>query len=337
MSYVLGPQDLSWTSASRIFATTAELFDSMPNYEHEVAMALDTRIKYQGSAPVVGGWRFADGQVVPGQPPVAVPSICDQFTILRLEFEGLEGSTTLEDTNCAVWPRTWRRERTIGGFGTITNVGEQVFPISTGYLKLDGKTIYTAPDDDRIDFAWDNFTVRMRFRVDEPLGIRRTLVSKGNQRGRWTFFVDHLNTGEMIVHSDTIENAEPDLYDRFKNVIQTRDGQDIWTRESAFFDYFARDLQSTTIYSDTINPGWHTLAYKRTGTTLSLVMDGVVEDTTSIVSVYEPVRGDRFPFGYEDVGPITIGGYGPRVVGYDQNDPFVGGLDRFAVDIGIAR
>ena len=61
MSYLGQVQNLDWTSPSRIFATTIELFNSQPNYEHEVAIALDTRIKYQGVAPVVGGWGFALG------------------------------------------------------------------------------------------------------------------------------------------------------------------------------------------------------------------------------------------------------------------------------------
>ena len=68
MSYLGQRQDLDWTSPSRIFATTVDLFNSQPNYEHEVAIALDTNVKYQGVAPVVGGWGYATGAPGPYPP-----------------------------------------------------------------------------------------------------------------------------------------------------------------------------------------------------------------------------------------------------------------------------
>ena len=54
-----GPQDLSWASAQRSFPTTAAMMLVQPRYKHEVVVALDTNLKYQGDQPVVGGWVLA--------------------------------------------------------------------------------------------------------------------------------------------------------------------------------------------------------------------------------------------------------------------------------------
>ena len=153
MSYLGQVQNLDWTSPSRIFATTIELFNSQPNYEHEVAIALDTRIKYQGVAPVVGGWGFASGAPGPGL-PVVPPPVNDSRTKILLEFDGLEGSTTYVDTNGAKIPRKWTQR---AGLGHITNIGEKFY---SGALFLDGKTVIMSPDDETFDFKADDFTIR---------------------------------------------------------------------------------------------------------------------------------------------------------------------------------
>lgn len=54
-----GPQSLSIMSAQRKFDTTAAMMLEQPRYKHEVVIALDTGIKYQGDQPVVGGWVLA--------------------------------------------------------------------------------------------------------------------------------------------------------------------------------------------------------------------------------------------------------------------------------------
>jgi len=56
-----GPQMLDWASPQRTFLTTAAMMAVQPYYKHEVVMALDTNIKYQGDQPVVGGWVRATG------------------------------------------------------------------------------------------------------------------------------------------------------------------------------------------------------------------------------------------------------------------------------------
>src|SRR5580765_7620495 len=106
--YLGNIQDFSWAAASRIFTSTVELLASQPNYEHEIAMALDTGVKYQGISPVVGGWAFANGAPAGGIPVVPAP-VNDGFTKVLLEFNGIEGSTTYVDTNGAGIPRVWRQ------------------------------------------------------------------------------------------------------------------------------------------------------------------------------------------------------------------------------------
>jgi hypothetical protein len=61
-------QDLSWTSSARRFDKEDEMWASQPNYEHEVAYNYDTRNKYQGVRPEVGGWGYVDGRPGPAPP-----------------------------------------------------------------------------------------------------------------------------------------------------------------------------------------------------------------------------------------------------------------------------
>jgi hypothetical protein len=326
MNQYLGQrQDLDWASPSRLFATTVDLFNSQPNYEHEVAIALDTRIKYQGVAPVVGGWGYATGAPGPYPPlPDELP-VNDGFTKLLLEFEGIEGSTTYEDTNAAGWPRKWSTIRR-AGFGSITNQGEL---FGEGALRLDGATVLTAPDDVRFVFDGNDFTVRGYFLCDFPLGEQRILSAKTDLQSSlgFMYWVDRTSTGNISVALGIDQIFAHRLLDRFDNIIVDRFGEVV----VADFDFVAGGvnflLQSTTIFSDTINVGWHSFEYSRLGSILHLKIDGVEEDTKTI-------NGER---ALAVPGPITIGGYGPPKMGMFSGKPWIGGLDRFAIDIGVAR
>lgn len=329
-TYLGQVQDLDWTSPSRIFTTTAELFNSQPNYEHEVAIALDTHVKYQGTAPVVGGWSYATGAPVLGQPPIATPPVNDAFTKLLLEFDGKEGSRTYPDTNAANWPRVWKTHG-YAGFGRTTNVGE-LFP--DGALLLDGRTVLTAPDDFRFDFRDYNFTVRGYFVCDFPLDDHRVLFGKTNQEtgGAKRFMITggRTSVGEFFILVDTRNIVDHFLLDRFGNQIVDRNSELIASRfELSGPDDGIHLLQSTTLYTDTVNVGWHKFLARRVGPTLELFMDDVLEDTNSIgVEVVNKV-----------CGPITIASDGPPL-GPDQvliSLPWRGKLDRFAWDIGIGR
>ena len=172
MSYLGQMQNLDWASPSRIFATTQELLDSQPNYEHEVAIALDTRIKYQGTAPVIGGWRYATGAPLLGF--LLFLPVNDGFTKLLLEFDGIEGSTTYVDTNASKMPRTWTQR---SGLGHITNVGRnstvaRCFSMEKRSQRLmRGLTSLETP----ILRSEDGFSVIF------PVGVRRTLVAKTDE------------------------------------------------------------------------------------------------------------------------------------------------------------
>lgn len=325
MSYLGQRQDLDWTSPSRIFATTVDLFNSQPNYEHEVAIALDTKVKYQGVAPVVGGWGYATGAPGPYPPPPDEPTLNDDFTKLLLEFEGAEGSTTYEDTNAAGWPRTWTTIRRAGS-GGITNQGEL---FGEGALRLDGATVLTAPDDVRFVFEDNDFTVRGYFLCDFPLGEQRILSAKTDLQSSlgFMYWVDRLSTGQISVGIGLDRAFLNRLLTRFDDQIVDRFGEII----VANFGFVAggenRLLQSTTIFSNTINTGWHSFEYTRLGSIIRLKIDEVEEDTLGV----DVEKILAVP------GPITIGGYGPPKEGQFSGLPWIGGLDRFAIDIGVAR
>jgi hypothetical protein len=374
MKYLGQVQNLDWVSPSRLFATTKELLDSQPNYENEVAVALDTKTKYRGISPVIGGWGYANGSpgpFFPSDPPVQN----DVFTKLLLEEEGIEGSTTHYDTNAAGWPRVWTHATVNPAhFGSITNVDER---FGEGSLKLDGRTVITAPDSVDFTFKLFDFRIRGSFLCDFPAHEPRVLFAKTH---RWQFatprfefnvpmleymfffrrtgqgyievgvhtnqvFADYILTrfndyivgrwGEVIVsrHDPNYQcDSMSTLRDRWKVEIVDRDGELVLTR-----DYGIRAVQSTRIFTDEVNPGWHEFEFFRANEHLTLLIDGVTEDTGEMCA----------EFVNEVPCPITIGGYGdPRVQRLDYKKPFSsristriddqpwkGGLDRLAVDI----
>jgi hypothetical protein len=323
-TYLGQVQNLDWASPSRIFATTAELFDSVPNYEHEVAITRDTGIKYQGVSPVVGGWAFATGE--PIVPPAVTPAVNDSFTKALVEFNGLEGSRTNPDSNASNWPRNWTVYQGLSGFGGITNIGELFY---NGALRLDGRTVLTAPDEHRFDFGNEDFTIRGWFFNDFPIGSERVLIAKTDQRPdmKFVYWAKSLVDGRFNVGIGTVIVLDHFLLDRFEEQIFDRQDEIIIDRFEATGGQGSFSLSSTTLYSSTVNPGWHRFEFTRTGSLLELAVDGVVESAGDCgVEVV-----NLFP------GPFTIGGYGPPLDAVFQGTPWVGKLDRFAIDIGIAR
>lgn len=321
MSYLGQVQNLDWASPSRIFATTVELFNSQPNYEHEVAIALDTRVKYQGTAPVVGGWSFATGAPTTGV-PVVPPPVNDNFTKVLLEFDGIEGSTTYVDTNASKMPRKWTQR---SGLGHITNVGEKFY---SGALYLDGKTVITAPDEQHALIRDTDFTIRGWFLCDFPLGIRRTLVAKTDEAVTdYVFWIDRDENGMIEAGVNTRIVFDHNITDRFNESILDREGDFIVDRFDSSAVAGHHVLLSQMPYTNTVNTGWHQFSFRRTVNMLNLALDGDVDSSSTIGA--EVVN--------ELPGTLTIGGYGPPRNGMYIGNPWIGGLDRFAIDIGIGR
>jgi hypothetical protein len=317
MNYLGRVQDLSWASPSRVFATEVELFDSQPNYEHEVAIALDTGVKYQGIENRVGGWGLANGDPAPLVPfPVAPTN--DQFTQVLLEFDGIEGSTTYYDTNASGKPRTWT-QRT--GMGHITNVGEKFY---SGALKLDGQTVITAPDSVAFNLGSQDFTFRGYFLCDFPLGKERVLAAKSNRMGTSVFWLKRTWDGFFSAGVDAGSMFDV-VVDRTGTNVVDRSGTNVLTRMPMTIIRYG--LLSKTVYSDTINPGWHRFRFNRSAGTMRLIMDNVTENTVDVGSAIVAPQ----------VGPLTIGGNGPPYRTMLDGVPWIGGLDRFGIDFGIAR
>jgi hypothetical protein len=307
--------DMSWAAASRIFASTIELLGSQPNYEHEIALALDTGIKYQGIAPIVGGWGYASDPSQPGLPFAPAP-VNDGFTKVLLEFDGIEGSTTYLDTNGAGIARKWTQQ---SGFGCITNVGEKFY---SGALILEGNTVVTTPDDDSLDLGVQNFTIRGWFLCAFPLGAQRTLIAKTDQIvDKRVFWIERTGSGFLTAGVGLVGIANSLILDRTSTQIVDRLGGTVLTR---FAFGITGELQSDDVYSSTVNVGWHEFKFTRAGTLLSLLIDGVLQESEDIGA--QTVN--------RTLGTLTIGGYGPLA---SQSNPWIGGLDRFAIDVGIAR
>jgi hypothetical protein len=141
------------------------------------------------------------------------------------------------------------------------------------------------------------------------------------------YWVDRLSTGQISVGIGLDRAFLNRLVTRLDDTIVDRAGEVI----IANFGFVAggenRLLQSTTIFSNTVNPGWHSFMYTRKGSVIELRIDEVLEDTLGV----DVEKILTVP------GPITIGGYGPPKEGQFSGLPWIGGLDRFAIDIGVAR
>lgn len=281
-----GPQDLSWASAVRAYPNQAAVLATEPNFKHEVVIALDTGIKYQGDQPVIGGWVYADGTPGPVIPPDP-PAVNDSFTKVFMEFDGIEGSRTFTDTNASNIIRPW----TPLGLSRITNQ-QFLFGKASAFFVGASDKITTNVISDLV-FGTGPFTIRGYFKPNDPVGAIRGLCGMGAlAAGLPTFWIDKYVTGQ-------IRGA----------VVDTT---------GTLFQIF-----STTVYSDTVNSGWHEFKFIRTGNILRLFLDNVQEggDVAMTTTVRAPA------------GLMSISGYGQQALASN----YVGWLDRFAVDIGIAR
>lgn len=276
-----GPQDLDWASAQRSFPNVAAILATQPRYKHEIVLALDTGIKYQGDQPYVGGWVYATGLPIP-----LIPAVNDAFTKVLLEFNGDDGSIIFPDTNAGGIPKTWSA---VGP----PHVTAQEFLFGGGSCVFNGVGDVRSSDISDLAFGTGPFTIRGWFKPSDPLGVIRGLIGMGVAAGPLpVFFVDKYLTGQM------------------RGAVVDGTG--------ALFQIF-----STTIYSDTVNNGWHEFKFIRTGNILRLFLDNVQEggDLAMTTSVKAPV------------GLITIGQYGQQVF----SQTWKGWVDRIAVDVGVAR
>ena len=115
------------------------------------------------------------------------------------------------------------------------------------------------------------------------------------------YWVDRLSTGQISVGIGLDRAFLNRLVTRLDDTIVDRAGEIIVGNFGFVAGGENRLLQSTTIFSNTINVGWHSFEYTRLGSIIRLKIDEVEEDMLGV----DVEKILTVP------GPITIGGYGP--------------------------
>jgi hypothetical protein len=185
----------------------------------------------------------------------------------------------------------------------------------------DRQTVIIAQDEGDFFFGTAPFTIRGYFLCDFPLGIERVLVAKSDRKGMFVYWAKRTSAGRFNMGVDAPVSVDNTIVDRSNTTVVDRVGENIFTR------FGGGSTGRFELYADDLNPGWHEFKLARSGSILTLTMDGVVEATADM----------QFSAVLGRVGPFTIGGNGPRVSGNFDGVPWIGGLDRFAIDIGVGR
>lgn len=163
----------------------------------------------------------------------------DAYTKVLLRMNGTDASTTFTDTNAGGSAHTW----TAAGNAQI-DTADSKFGGASGLFDGTGDVVSTP---DHADFALGsgNFTVDLWFKTTASSAPgARVLFGQTTFAAAGTSF-DILQWTDMSIRA------------------RASDGSSLVT------------LVSTGTYSDVSNPGWHHLAFVRTGNVLKLFIDGV--------------------------------------------------------------
>ena len=212
----------------------------------------------------------------------ASPGVDDEFTKALLHFNGNDTSTNFTDESGKIW--------TVAGNAQI-DTAQSKFGGASGLFDGTGDFIST-PDHADFEFNGD-FTIDTWFNCNVATGVARAIAGQSDGAAAASvspFILRRESAGEM----------------RFR----LSDG-------SAF-----TQIIGTTVFSDSLNTGWHHIAVTRSGNTLRMFIDGVQEGGD--VAFSGTVPGTTEPFA---VGARSSGG----------TDGWLDGIDEFRLSVGIAR
>ena len=172
----------------------------------------------------------------------------DSNTKVLLHFDGADASTVITDANVGGSAHTW----TAAGNAQI-DTGAARFGASS--LLCDGVGDWiTTPDSADFALGSGDFTIDFWFNCNEPVGLVRNMTGQcdnGSTIPSTSFYILRRADGRIgtIVASGPLTTAS---------------------------------CVSTALYSDTINPGWHHLAFVRNGANFLLFIDGVQDGFTQL-------------------------------------------------------
>ncbi len=211
----------------------------------------------------------------------------DQYTKVLLHFDGADTSTTITDTNFGGSSHTWTANGNAQLDTGVTKFG-------TATLLLDGSGDYvTTPDHADFNLADSDFTIDCWFNCTATTGTFKAIAGQ----------MDAASTSTSI--SFFLRRQSTNAIRAQVNVGST-----------------AYNVTSTTLFTDVVSPGWHHIAFVRTGSTLKLFIDGVQEggDTAITGSVNDSSNDFR-------VG----------MLGETTGQDWQGSIDEFRLSVGIAR
>ena len=211
----------------------------------------------------------------------------DSYTKVLLHFDGIDAATTFTDVNAGGSARTW----TAAGNAQI-DTAQSKFGGASGLFDGTGDWVSTP---DHADFALGSgdFTIDLWVRCNKAGGSDADICGHTDGLGTpWSntsFFLDRASSNVL----------------RFF----VSDGTNLTV------------VSGTTQFTDVLNTGWHHMAAVRSGNTLLLFVDGVLEGSTSFSASIPNASGSP-----------TIGRRGDA-----SNAPWVGWIDEFRLSVGIAR
>jgi len=214
----------------------------------------------------------------------------DSNTKIMLHFNGADASTVITDDNVGGSAHVW----TAAGTAQLDTAQSQFGGSS---LLLDGAGSWvTTPDHADFVFGAGDFTIDFWFNCNDVSGNLRNIAGQCNNLGNATstsFRIWRLPSNKI----EALISMAP-----------------IGTLSFA--------CVSTSQFTDTINPGWHHLAFVRNGGSLKLFIDGMLENEISF-------------FGADVINSTNALRIG--ALGEVTTDTWKGWIDEFRISVGIAR
>lgn len=207
----------------------------------------------------------------------------DAYTKIMLHFDGPDSSTVITDVNAGGSSHAW----TAAGNAQLDTAN---YKFGTAALLCDGTGDYlSTPDSPDFSLGTNAFTIDCWFNCTAPGGDIRTIAGQAD---------DGFTSGSSWL-------------------LQRSSGNVIRFLEAAA----GNQLLGTTQFTSSINTGWHHVAVVRSGSTLTLYVDGISESTTSISTAFT-----------NSAEILKVGAWGPS-----SFDPWMGWIDEFRLSVGIAR
>lgn len=216
------------------------------------------------------------------------PTGNDTFTKILLHMNGADASTTFTDVNAGGSPHTW----TAAGNAQVDTADSE---FGGGSALFDGTGDWiTTPDHADFNLGTSDWTMDLWFKINAAGG---TILRIAGQ----------VDAGFTAAGSSIAVQREA------SNVIRLL--------VSNGTSFAAGTIDSLAQYTNAVNTGWHHLEVSRSGNTLYMFIDGVIQGSLAFTGTI-PDSAATFGIG-------SLGGFNAQ--------PFNGWIDEFRLSVGTAR